>query len=355
MPRYRPAHLRILQWMLIVVFAGGAGGCHILAPRGTPPPVLPPKEIEAPRELTKAVLPTYRIEPPDLLQVEVINSSPKPPYRLHSLDMLYIRAINPLPDLPIDGNYIVEPGGTINFGPPYESVNVANLSIDEAKRRIEDHLGNFLLEPETYVSLVSFAGMQQIAGQHLVYPDGTIMLGSYGPVNVVGLTLMEAKQVIEAHLSNFLDEPEVSVDVFALNSKQYYVITQGAGLGDTVTNFPFTGNETVLDAIAQVQGLDSVSSKKIWIARPAPGELGRHQILPVNWNAITQLADPTSNFQIMPGDRVFIAQDKLIALDTMIGKVTSPMERLFGFATLSYRSILSFQQSADQLGGFGGF
>ncbi len=49
----------------------------------------------------------------------------------------------------------------------------------------------------------------------------------------------------------YLENPEVSVSVFSYNSKVYYVITQGAGMGDGVFRFPVTGNETVLDAVSQ--------------------------------------------------------------------------------------------------------
>ena len=64
--------------------------------------------------------------------------------------------------------------------------------------------------------------------------------------------------MIERHLSTYLEAPQVAVDVFAYNSKTYYVITQGAGQGDDVTEFPITGNETVLDAIAQLGGLSQL-------------------------------------------------------------------------------------------------
>ena len=42
--------------------------------------------------------------------------------------------------------------------------------------------------------------------------DGTVSLGTYGSVQVVGLTLAQAKKAIETHLSAFLQAPEVSVD-----------------------------------------------------------------------------------------------------------------------------------------------
>ena len=94
------------------------------------------------------------------------------------------------------------------------------------------------------------------------------------------------------------------------------------------------GNETVLDAIAQIQGLEQVSSKKIWVARPSR-TTGNVRILPVDWFAITESASPHTNYQILPGDRVFIAEDKWVAWDTRLAKLTAPFERIMGFTLLS--------------------
>jgi polysaccharide export outer membrane protein len=200
------------------------------------------------------------------------------------------------------------------------------------------------------VTLLDIAAKQQIAGEHLVGPDGTVTLGSYGSVSVVGLTLAQARQAIEDYLSQFLEEPEVSVDVFAYNSKVYYVVTQGAGLGDGLYRFPITGNETVLDAISQISGLGQVSSKRIWIARPTH-EPGTVQVLPVSWEAITAQASASTNYQILPGDRVFVAEDRLIAFDTALGKLTAPIERVIGFSLLGAGAATRFSGRVLQGGG----
>src|SRR5690606_944088 len=113
-------------------------------------------------------------------------------------------------------------------------------------------------------------------------------------------------------------------------------------LGDGITRVPITGNETVLDAIAQVNGLSRLASKKIWIARPVPGSQQCEQILPVNWDEITSSAASATNYQILPGDRVFIAEDKLIAADALLTKITAPAERLFGFSILVGQSLVTF-------------
>jgi polysaccharide biosynthesis/export protein len=142
--------------------------------------------------------------------------------------------------------------------------------------------------------------------------------------------------------------------VFAYNSKVFYVVTQGAGLGDGVVRLPITGNDTVLDAIAQINGLESVSSKRIWIARPAPYGSGCHQILPVDWYLLTSRGDPGTNYQLMPGDRLFVAEDRLVALDTALSKFTAPFDRMFGSVLLGTNSVKSIK-FFNRFNGLGAF
>jgi len=153
----------------------------------------------------------------------------------------------------------VSPEGTINLGFNYGSVRVGGMTLEQIQTTIRNHLGSILRNAQVTVALAQFRGLQQIRGQHLVRQDGTISLGSYGSVYVAGLTMGQLKCVIEKHLSEYLLNPQVSVDVFAYNSKVYYIIFDGAGFGQQVIRLPITGNETVLDAISTVQGIAPVS------------------------------------------------------------------------------------------------
>jgi polysaccharide biosynthesis/export protein len=323
---------------IVALMALASAGCHIAPNKAneTPLQIVPPQS-NVPRELAKTTLPRYTIEPPDILTIDAIQLIPKAPYHLRTLDVIMVEVTEALPDSPINGPYTVEPGGGIQLGVPYGSVNVAGLTVDDAAKAIHEQLTRVLKEPEVTVRLGQVSATQQISGQHLVTPDGTVTLGTYGSVNVTGKTLAEAKAAIEQHLSAFLESPEVGVTVFAYNSKVYYVVTQGAGLGDGVARFPMTGNETVLDAISQINGLQSVSSKRIWIARPTPGCEDR--VIPVDWCAVTGRGSSATNYQIMPGDRIFVEEDKLVALDNGLGKLISPFERIFGFTLLGTNTV----------------
>jgi polysaccharide export outer membrane protein len=307
-------------------------------------------DLGIPRELCKSTLPGYAIEPPDILLIEAVNIVPRSPYRLRTLDVLSIQVQDALPEAPIEGPYAVQLGGFVNLGVPYGSVKVAGMTVDEAKEAIDTRLRETLREPIVTVTLGEIGAKQQIAGEHLVTPDGTVNLGTYGTVRVVGLTIEEAKAEIESHLSEYLEDPEVAVSVFAYNSKVYYVVTQGAGLGDRVYRFPVTGNETVLDAISQINGLESVSSTDMWIARPTP-DPERVQLLPVNWNKITAHASVDTNYQIFPGDRIFIAEDRWVALDSTLAKWIAPVERVMGFSILGAATVTRFSGNVLRGGG----
>jgi polysaccharide export outer membrane protein len=305
------------------------------------PPV--PADQQPAREKAMVSLPSYRIEPPDILQIEMLKLVPLPPYRADVFDVLLIRVTNTPPDQPIENYFMIEAEGTINLGPAYGTVRVVGMTINEIKQAIDRKLREVLNVPIVSVQLARVSGAQPLTGQYLVGPDGTVNLRQYGVVHVAGKTVTEARIALQKHLAQFLDSPELSVDVLAFNSKVYYVITQGGGMGDNVRRLPVTGNETVLDAIANVNGLSQLSSTRIWIARPAPSECGCQQILPVDWEGITQGGQTKTNYQLLPGDRVFIAQDQMLAFNNFFQKVTYPFERVAGLIGLTNSTIRGYQ------------
>jgi polysaccharide biosynthesis/export protein len=332
------------------------GQSNPLAAHPQAQPGVTPWVASVPTEKDKSTMPTYIIEPPDILMIDAVKLIPKAPYHVEPLDVLQVLVANPLIDQPISGvGYPIDPDGFIDLGPAYGKVLVSGQTVDECKKTITAHLKAVLRNPEVSVTLGQSSGQQQIAGERLVGPDGTVNLGTYGSVYVAGMTIAEAKIAIEEQLSHYLENPRVSVDVFAYNSKVYYVITEGAGLGDSLVRVPITGNETVLDALSQVNGLSRLSSKNIWIARPTPGEVACDQILPVSWTEIVKGAATATNYQVLPGDRVFIAENKVIALDTFLDQLSAPVERLFGTALLGAQAVQTFNRFPKGLGSGGGF
>ena len=299
-----------------------------------------------PRELRKTALPEYRVEPPDVLLIEAVNNLRPAQSPILAGEPLFIQVGGTIPITPgapkvkqqfktIDGTYVIGTDGYVNLGPEYGQVLCAGQPLNEIQRRIDTHLRQILKTPQVLVTLPKPSTKQLVAGPHLVRMDGTVGLGVYGSVFVAGMTLTETKLAVERHLSAHLHAPEVSVDVLEYRSKMYYVIADGGGAGERVYRLPSTGNETVLDAVAQINGLPSVANKgKIWVARPSPDCFGPDQVLTVDWDAIARGARTCTNYQLLPGDRLYVQADPFIRFDTNLSRITAPIERLLGIALL---------------------
>ena len=277
-------------------------------PTDVPPWGDAPASVAAAKSLPPSERPPlkpYRVEPPDILLIDAVKVVPKSPYHIQPLDTLQIFVLGTLPDQNIAGPYPVEADGTIELGPAYGTIKVSDMSLSEAKEAIVEHLTGFLTAPEVSVSLAESAGQQQIEGEHLIGPDGTVNLGTYGSVFVTGMTVEEVRKAVESHLEKFLDKPEVSVDVYGYNSKFYYVVTERDG-GDEITRVPCTGHERMLDALVQVNNLKLSPGTWVWVARPS--ESGTSQILPVDWRAVFRGESSATNYWIEPGDRIFVSE-----------------------------------------------
>ena len=300
------------------------------------------------KETAKSSLPFYFLEPPDIINVEAIHLAPKAPYKLRVFDIVIVDVIGTPPNNPITGPLSIEPGGDIQLGGGYGTVRIEGLSVEEAQEAIrrflvgtEENPNGPLLNATVSVKLARMGDMQQINGNHTIGPDGYITLGSYGRVYVNGLTVDECRDAVEFHLSKHLEHPQVAVDIFAYNSKAYYVIFQSSALGERVEKYPFTGNEMVLDALANTSGLQPNSSKRIWVARPV-GNSNKPVILPVDWVDITAYGRPDTNYQLLPGDRVFVVESRFTSFDGTLARVLAPFERIMGFSLLGASTATRF-------------
>ncbi len=328
---------------LSVVWLGclSCTGCGPLAVQEVCP------DPQAPRELRNVFLPPYVIEPPDILLIDAVRVVPKPPYRIEPLDALLIQASGTLDVLgPVSGIYGVDPEGNVNLGLGYGTVKVVGLTLEEAQKAILKQLQARAKDARVNVALSQARGMQQIRGEHVVRPDGTVGLGLYGSAFVGGMTLEQAKYAIEQQLSHFLERPEISLDVYAYNSKYYYIVLDGGGYGQQIIRFPVTGKETVLDAISQIYGLPAVSStRRVWVARPNGGDPCQEQVLPVDWQALTRCGSPATNYQLMPGDRVFVQSDAFIHANNALAKAFAPLERIFGVTLLGTSAVQQIEST----------
>lgn len=306
--------------------------------------VAPPAPGPRPFEGVQVTIDEYIAQPPDVLLIEM-EANPSDKQVIKSGDAVQIVVTNTLPEHPISQIYQVSQEGTVDLG-IYGTVKIAGQTVVQAKETLKEHLSKELAEPGVSMQL---AAARPISGEYLVRPDGKVKLGFYGEVHVAGKTLPEIEKAIIRHLEEKegLVDPKVAVDVAAYNTMVYYIVTDGAGFGDQVTRQPLNGYETVLDALAEIGGMPVNGSKtNIWIARPIPGEPNAAEILPIDWVAITKYGSSATNYQILPGDRIYLKADVLVTQNNVFDRLISPFQQVLS-------TIILFNITTRSLGGSG--
>lgn len=185
-----------------------------------------------------------------------------------------------------------------------------------AKIRLATHIiepGDVLL-----VQPVDLDSPVRLPPDQLVLPDGSIDLGVYGHPVVSGKTVSEIELQLQ-NLVNAKDKPKdakpdpekeketnrITVRLISRTSAVYYVFGEVNAPG----SFPVIGRETVLDAIVAAGGLTKQAAEKdIVLSRPSPPD-GCRTVLPVCWPQIVQLGDTSTNYQIRPGDRIYVPSE----------------------------------------------
>jgi polysaccharide export outer membrane protein len=171
----------------------------------------------------------------------------------------------------------------------------------------------------------------RLPGDQPVLTDGSINLGRYGRLIVAGQTVDQIEAEIRVAIQNFLaaqprppagtgaavGEPRlpmpsevgpIAVRIVTRVSKVYYVLGEVNAPG----SFTLNGRETVLDGILAAGGLNERASRRnIILARPThPG--GCRVVLPICYYEIVQLGDTSTNYQLAPGDRIYVPTRTLL-------------------------------------------
>jgi protein involved in polysaccharide export with SLBB domain len=155
------------------------------------------------------------------------------------------------------------------------------------------------------VESISFDSPIRFPSDQLVLADGTIDLGRYGRIVVAGMTVEDIETAVQLRVED-VEEDEVepiNVRLIDPHGAVFYVLGEVNAPG----SYPLVGRETVLDAIIAAGGLTNRASPcDIVLTRPsAPHDC--RVVLPICYRQITQIGDTTTNYQVMPGDRITVA------------------------------------------------
>lgn len=98
----------------------------------------------------------------------------------------------------------------------------------------------------------------EITQNSVVRPDGKISVPLAGEISVAGKTAVDVQSLIRAQLLHFLIDPQVTVSVVEIHSRQVFITGQVQRPGA----YPLVGSASVLQLIASAGGLTPYARRK---------------------------------------------------------------------------------------------
>ena len=202
---------------------------------------------------------------------------------------------------------------TLGFTPPVhkliepaENFRQANANPAAIPKELDKaSLPAYIVEPGDSLSVepADLDSPIRLPGNQPVLQDGTIDLGKFGRPVVAWKTVPQ----IEADIRKLIDSQSkektpITVRLLGRESKVFYVL----GEVNAPRAYPLAGRETVLDGILTAGGLTrQADMKRIILSRPTL-PAGCRVVLPICYNQIVQLGDTATNYQLQPGDRIYV-------------------------------------------------
>jgi polysaccharide export outer membrane protein len=141
---------------------------------------------------------------------------------------------------------------------------------------------------------------KDMSAEVVVRPDGKISLPLLNDIDAAGYTPDQLRARIEQAASKYIEEPNATVIVKAINSRKVYIVGSVARPG----THALTGEMNVLQLIALAGGLlEYADSKNIMVMRK---EDGRDVSMKFHYDDVVRQKKLEQNIRLKPGDTVVV-------------------------------------------------
>lgn len=158
---------------------------------------------------------------------------------------------------------------------------------------------DYVIGPDDVLGIL-FWRDADMSGDVTVRPDGMITLPLVRDIKAAGLKPDELRAQIQKAASKYIEDPNVTVVVRQINSRNVFITGEVARPGP----YPISGQLTVLQLIAIAGGLNEFANEKdITITRT---ENGKTQAFRFNYKDVSRGKSLDQNIVLKPGDIVVV-------------------------------------------------
>lgn len=139
----------------------------------------------------------------------------------------------------------------------------------------------------------------------VVRPDGTVSFPLVGIIHAEGMTVSQFTDVLQQGLSQYIVNPDVSVNITKLGRMRVYVFGEVRKPGAV----ELEKGHTIIDAIGAAQGFtrDTAKKKIFLIHQDQPKSL-----IPINLNNMLKTGDMSQNVTLREGDILYLTKNHRI-------------------------------------------
>ena len=139
----------------------------------------------------------------------------------------------------------------------------------------------------------------------VVRPDGTVSFPLVGIIHAEGMTVSQFTDVLQQGLSQYIVNPDVSVNITKLGRMRVYVFGEVRKPGAV----ELEKGHTIIDAIGAAQGFtrDTAKKKIYLIHQDQPKSL-----IPINLNNMLKTGDMSQNLVMREGDILYLTKNHRI-------------------------------------------
>jgi polysaccharide export outer membrane protein len=184
----------------------------------------------------------------------------------------------------------------------------------------DSSLNEYVVDPPDEI-VIKAPNIKEIDGsKQVVRPDGRITLNLLHDVKVSGLTPAQIQQQLTELASKFYNNPDIRVEVTA-QSKFYQIFGRGV---NQQGKRPYTGNDTVIKALAEAGLSAEAWPQQIWVVRP-----GREGHPParavVDFKHMSQTGDLSQNYVLQENDIITVPDSPLNSFNTKFTLIAGPI------------------------------
>lgn len=157
----------------------------------------------------------------------------------------------------------------------------------------------FVIGPDDVLDVL-FWRDKDMSAEVVVRPDGKVALPLLNDVQAAGLTPNELRELLMKAAAKYVEDPNVTVVVKAINSRKVFVTGMVAKPG----SYPLSAPTTVMQVLAMAGGIhEFADAKNIIVMRNEPSGQVAYRF---NYKEVLKRKNLKQNIELKPGDTVVV-------------------------------------------------